>query len=266
MPTPGWGLVFSGAVVVGLMVQGLGTTDVGWRLGVLAGGGLLVDLAYLVKPTRARVALRAAAWAVAIGLAAWAASGIVGELPWAIGGLLIFVLVLGWTTWELSGFPEGDLLGPFIAIAIAGAWVTIPETDAIVILLGAAVPMGFVTLPPTRGRALAMGSICLAGLFGWFILEGGSVRPWTLAPSWATVGLIAVVALALNRRVPIPAKPWILGLQIAYVAVVTRFADISQSVLVVVGASAITLAVASLALLFLPAEKPREPASEVKVE
>lgn len=249
----GWGLIFALAVVVALTTRTEIEGDILIRLGVLAAAGLIVDFTSTLR-WRWRWVLTSIGWAVAAVAALWFGDGIgITEPSWVIYILPLTVVGFGAGLWVWGRLPQAGLVGPLAAISVAGAWVTVPETDTFVVLLGAAVPMGLVTLWPLSGRPSAAGALALAGVFAWLVLDGGIPRPWTIAASWAGVAAIPVIAALVHWGRARSGRFLIFLTHFAYVAVITRVADYTDSALVVVGWSVAVLAVASLALVLMPA-------------
>lgn len=250
---PGWGLVFALAVLFGVSIQFGGDSGLLVPLAVIVAAGLMVDVAYSSLGS-ARPAIRASVWGLAVAVVAFLSVGVVGEPSWAPFGLTAAVVALGAGLWGLGRTSEADLVGPLLAIVVAGAWVTVPETDMLVVMLGAAVPMGLVTLRPIQARASAAGALGLAAVFSWLVLDGGLARPWTIEASWAAAALIPLTAVILRYEVARPGRLLILATQLVYVAVVTRVADYTESELVVLVASGGALILAGLILVIVPAE------------
>lgn len=107
-------------------------------------------------------------------------------------------------------------LGPvLLAIALAGIWSTVPDTEAALVALGAALPLALVGWPRplvSLGRA---GSWAAAGVLGWVVATGGAGRPSAVVGGAACLGLLAVEPLArrLDRERRsllgcVPGGPW----------------------------------------------------------
>jgi len=245
----GWSLIFAVAVVVALSRRTEIDGDFVLRLGVLAAAGLLVDLTMLVR-WEWRWTLTTAAWTVAFIAAFWFGEGAPIESPsWMSFGLPLTVVGLAVGLWAWGRLPEARLAGPLAAMAIAGAWVTVPETDLIVVLLGVALPMGLVTLLPFGGRPSAAGAMAVAGVFAWLVLHQGIPRPWTVVASWALVAAIPAMAGLVSRGLARPGPITTLVIYFLFVVAVTRVADYTDSVPWVVVWSAVALALAGVGFL-----------------
>lgn len=230
----GWALLLAAASAMG----------VAWRIEVdststsalliLAVAGLLVDLThrYLGKTFTGAVL----SWFPGVIGAVWAASLIGVESPgWMMLGLAGFVLVFAVGLWVASRSPLGALLGPMVAIAVGGLWVTVPETDVVVVFVGAVIPLALFTLRPVSARVLASGALAYAGLLGWVVTGGGLARPWTVIGAWSAALGITVVATVSTMRRP---RPWLsFVIFLVYAFLVTRVADIVDTDLAMAGAS-----------------------------
>lgn len=251
---PGWGLIFALVVLLGVSIRFGGDSGLLVPLAVIVAAGLVVEVAYSSSLGSDRPAIRASTWGLAVAVVAFLSVGVVSEPSWAPFGLTAAVVALGSGLWGLGRTSEAELVGPLLAIVVAGSWVTVPETDMLVVMLGAAVPMGVVTLKPIPARASAAGALGLAAVFSWLVLDGGLARPWTIEASWAAAALIPLTAVILRYDVARPGRLLILATQFVYVAVVTRVADYTESELVVLVASAGALVLAGLVLVIVPAE------------
>lgn len=249
----GWGLVFALAVLSAVAIRFDGDSSLLMPFVVIVAVGLVVDVAYSSSLGRAGLAIKVVAWGLATATVWFVSVGVVDEPSWAPFGLAVAVVALGAGLWGLGRTSESDLAGPLLAIAVAGAWVTVPETGMLVVMLGAALPMGLVTLRPVGGRASVAGALGLAALFSWLVLDGGLARAWTIEASWAAAALIPLTALILRYDVARPGRLLILVTQLVYVAVITRVADHTESAMVVLVASAVALILAGLVLVIVPA-------------
>lgn len=251
----GWGIVFAISAVVALTIRSEVETDILIRLGILAVAGLLVDLTSSLNWLWAWL-LTSIGWAgAAIAALLLGAELGISEPPWLVFAFPLTVVGLAAGLWAWGRLPQAGLVGPLMGIGVAGAWVTIPETDLFVVLLGAAIPLGLVTLWPSSARPSAAGALALAGVFAWLVIQGGMPRPWTVAASWAAVATIPFIAALINRGFGHPGRIAIVVIDLVYAAVVTRVADYTDSVIAVVGWSAAALVAVGLAVAFLP-ERP----------
>ncbi len=258
-PVPGWGLVFASAVGVGLVLErDFELTSFG-ALGLLAVSGLFVDLVYLSARSRIGDIAKSLVWlVVAVGVVWFSLLNEIADPSWVRIAFPLTVLGMGAGTWWLGSLPTSGLVGPLVAISIAGAWVTVPETDEFTVILGAALPLAFVTLRPIQSRALATGAFVLAGLFALLVLGGGEPRPWTMLSSWATIAplpLIAALSGFRSRELP----SWVvLTVHVIYVAAITRVADYTESAFVVLAGFIVLISLVVVVLWFVPQSSPRD--------
>ncbi|MFP4554500.1 MAG: hypothetical protein ACLFRT_11650 [Actinomycetota bacterium] len=262
-PVPGWGLVFAVAVGVGLMVQrNFELTSFG-SLVLLAASGLFVDLVYLSARSRIGDIAKGLVWlVVAVGVVWFSLLNEIADPSWVRFAFPLTVLALGVGVWWLGRLPASGLVGPLVAISIAGVWVTVAETDDFTVMLGVALPLALVTLRPMQAQAWATGAFVLAGLFALLVLGGGEVRPWTMLASWATIAPLPVIASLVGFR-PQGLSAWaVLAVHFIYVAVITRVADYTESALVVFFALVVLISLVAATLWFAPQSSPdAQPAS-----
>lgn len=165
---------------------------------------------------------------------------------------------MGAGMWWLGRLPTSGLVGPLVAISIAGVWVTVPETDDFTVMLGVALPLALVTLRPIQSRAWATGAFVLAGLFVSLVLGGGEPRPWTVLASWATIAPLPVIAALVGFR-PQRLSSWVvLAVHFIYVAAITRVADYTESVFVVAVGFVVLISLVVAILWFAPQSSPHD--------
>lgn len=244
----GWGLVLTGAVVIGLATRFRLDPGLLWRLVPILALGSFVDV---VSSRRAHPAVLASLWALA-GLSVWALVPTEPAWPpWSSVFFAFAVVGLALGIWWLGRLPQSDLVGPMFAISVIGAWVTVPETDLVSVLLGVALPMALVTLRPVRASASATGALAAASLFVWLSVDGGAIRPWTFVAAVAASVTIPLAAIVLSGARAGPSRPAVLVTHVAYVVLITRVADYTESVVVVllVSLGVLGLAVATVSML-----------------
>lgn len=258
-PVRGWGLVFAVAVGIGLMVErNFELTSFG-SLGLLALSGLSVDLVYLSARSRIGDIAKGLVWlVVAVGVVWFSLLNEIADPSWVRVAFPVTTLALGVGAWWLGRLPTSGLVGPLVAISIAGVWVTVPETDDFTVMLGVALPLALVTLRPIESRTLATGAFVLAGLFVLLGLGGGEPRPWTMLASWATIAPLPLIA-AVGGFTPRRPSSWaVLLIHFIYVAAVTRVADYTESALVVAAGFVVLISLVVATLWFAPQSSPRD--------
>jgi hypothetical protein len=157
---------------------------------------VLLGVGSVVPPSRGGVPLRAVALLPGAFLLAMPS-----EAPtWAELGAVVAIVIgtLGLGRLDRVGGAVGA--GPvLVAVSVAGVWVTVPETDAVVALLGAAVPFGLLAFPyplATVGRVFG-GPV--VGALVWNTLAGGVGRDGALVGGLASLGLCLIVPF-VDRR------------------------------------------------------------------
>lgn len=233
-PLPGWGLVFAMAATSGLMIESDLEQASLASLVILAAIGLPVDLVSPASRSRVSEVLRFATWIVMIAAVVWftLATGVEGSW-WIPIAYPTVVVTLAAGLWSLGRSSLADLLGPLTAISVVGAWVTVPETDNFNVILGAVLPLAIATLRPIHTRLLFAGALATSAVFAWLVLDGGAPRVWTVLVGWATLATLPVIyAVSRIKDRALPASTVVLT-HLVYVIAITRVADNTRSVVVV---------------------------------
>lgn len=141
-----------------------------WGLGVVAGGVLLG----MAEPGRIARVLDRPAW-IPFGAVAASAAAAFGlfrarDHPW---------------------------LGPGMVVTMLGVWVTVPDTEAMALVIGVMAGSLASWWPLRRTRPAAAGSAVLAAAMAWAVLSGGGGR------AGSTVGALGALAvLGVFGRIP----------------------------------------------------------------
>jgi len=234
----GWGLAFASTVAVGVSIRFDVDLVVYISVIALVLVGLVGDLLVGGREGSAGPPMTMGYWLAAL----FASFGLVsllqvGEVGWAPWVLPIVIAGSGAGIWLLSRSDVSEAVGPMVAISIAGMWVTVPETDMITVLVGAGIPFALATLPPLRARALVAGALAIAGMMAWVVFVEGVSRPWTIAASWATLATLPILGVLVWIRPGSHNKYLVFGIHVAYVVVITRVADITDSAATVAAAA-----------------------------
>ena len=226
-------------------------------------GALLVGAAYLAMPTARE--LPEALWQ---GLAMLAGAGVL--FPWARKAPLLPAILAvpgawwitqkadlpvdAWLVWLLLaiiviGAPLAATFdrqhaetgyGPvLLALTIAGAYTTLPDTEEILVLLGVTLPLVLLAWPKALASLGAWGAYPAVGLLAWVIAWGGRGREGSIIGAAACLGLLVAEPIAryvarrsatLLDRLPAGAGGAVLaGLaQVIVVAVTARVAGLQD--------------------------------------
>jgi len=247
----GWGLAFASAVALGVFIR----FDVDPSTYLFVGGLALVGMAgdaIIERDDEPSGAFGLFGYWVAALVLAFGLVFIleVGEVEWAPFFLPLVIAGSGVGIWLLGRSDVAEVVGPMVAISVAGMWITVPETDMITVLVGAAIPFGLVTLRPLRARAWVAGSLALSGMMAWLVFFEGIQREWTIAAAWATLATLPVLGIFVRIRPRSYNMYLVLGIHLVYVVMITRVADITDST-IAVAAATLVLCVSAGVLAFL---------------
>ena len=207
-------------------------------------GGLLMAAAALAALSRA--GRLPGAPAPALGLAALAALALAA----LAGGLLAAGFDRRWRDLALGP--------PLLALAAAGAWLAVPDTERVLVTLGAFLPPALLGWPLRLARLGGFGALTATATLAWVAAADGAGRPGSLAGALACLGVLACEPLARaltpGRRSPLealrrgtPGEPLLalgaLAAQLALVLAAARAAARPEGV-----PAALALALALLAL------------------
>ena len=165
---------------------------------------------------------------------AWLIGG--SDLPRSGGvvSLVLLVIVFGgpvisWFDEDANGSPLPTLL---FALAAAGVWVTVPDTEEALVLLGAMAAPSMLAWPLRTARLGAIGIHALVGVFLWVIVWGGRGRAGSIVGAAAALGMLIAAPLAawLAKKTTVTtagrAGLSLLVLHVLVVALVTRVAGL----------------------------------------
>ena len=172
------------------------------------------------------------------GLVALPGAWLIGrsDLPgpgWVVP-LVIVVIALGgaaisWFDENGGGSPLPMLL---FAIAAAGVWVTVPDTEEALLLLGAMAAPTLVAWPLRLARLGPIGAHTLIGLYMWVVAWGGRGREGSVVGATAALGMLVAAPIgswiARKQQVTTRVRPGLLlvVLQFLVVAVTARVAGL----------------------------------------
>ncbi len=222
---PLWGIVFTTATIVAIDLVVSRHLSVTVALVSLAAGGWLLG-----GERRATTGL--AGWAaIVFGAVLIGLRGGLDDLTWLPWAAPVAILIAGWclATWS-SRLPP-TLVGPMMAVAAFGVWVTVPETEHARALLGVAIPLALGTLTPIRARLSTAGAFALAGVFVWVVAIGGDARPGSIIGGWGCLGVLAILPWVRPDAADLVARrPWaILATHTAFVVISSRLIGLWES-------------------------------------
>lgn len=238
-------LQLSGELVVGLLL--------------LVGGGLFADL-----DPRLRRFLPVLAFPGAVVICG---SGDLVGTGW-VRVLVVVTIVVGGPLvaafdhrWRHQGY--GPVL---LAVTVAGAYATVPETGRLVIVLGVAAALSLTGWPIPVASLGSAGSLVVTGLLAWTSATGGLERPSSIVGASACLGLLVVepVGRALLRSGAsaldsLPDRWWSCGVvaaaQVVVVGVASRAAGLQVETSWAVVIAAVDLLVALAFVVALGASR-----------
>jgi hypothetical protein len=196
------GLTFAAAAwlaVRGAWGEQLARSSVAWAFLTLAVGGAFAAFVTSWRPELRRHVLLVTALALTPGAVLLALA-----TPFAGSSISRFVLALS-TVGIGVGMRDFDAVNgrkgaPWLlfAIAAAGAYLAVPDTELARVFLGVSLPFVLMSVPyPAAGFGPA-GSAAMAGVFTWVVVVGGRGRPGSVVGGLATIGLLA--AEPIGRR------------------------------------------------------------------
>lgn len=183
-PAPVAGPLFAAAFAVALA----------WTRGLP--GGLAVGLAVLCAAGVVRQPSRSLPLAVAGAcLVTWGPGLALG--PWWRPPLLVAVVLAGLLMADLDDRWGQQGLGlPLLAITLAGAYATVPDTEQALVALGAVLPMTLLAWPWPLASLGRGGALATAGVVLWVVAAGGAGRGSAVVGGVACLGLLAVEPVA----------------------------------------------------------------------
>lgn len=258
------GLVLAGAGLVGLADVIALPNEVLIGCGALALGGLVAD--------RFRWALTGAATALPGAVILSTAPGV--PTDWTRILIIVTVCVGGTAMADVDRRFRNTGLGPvLLALTIAGAYATVPETRRTLVLVGAALPLPLLGWPAPLASLGRAGCYPAVGLLMWCVALDGPFRQGSLIGAAACLGLFLVEPVAhrlAGRRSPIKGIPdeprwlWVIVVaagHLALVYVASRVAGLRDTA---GEAGAIALVAAGAAVVALYALAQRAPVDPVR--
>jgi hypothetical protein len=131
---------------------------------------------------------------------------------------------------------------PLLALATIGAFLTVPDTDVVVVVATAAAPFLFAGPPLALSRLGRAGAQAGTGLVIWVVAVGGEARSAALFAGTAALGLLIVAPLlgALRRPATVTGIA-ALGVQAGLVVVLASIAGLSTGVVALLSVTLLAL-------------------------
>jgi hypothetical protein len=258
------------APIVGLLVAAAawwampatpGTPDALWQgLVMLAAAGAFYPWTRKVDLLPAVLAVPGAWWITRVA-----------EVPgseWVLW--LLFAMIVVGAPLTASFDRQHPTFGTVLfALAVGGSFLTLPDTELILVYVGAVVPLVFLSWPKNLARLGAIGAYPAVGLLAWVIAWGGRGRETAVIGAAASLGLLVVEpaarwvsrrSLTLLDRLPKTAgEPVVAGLiDVSVVFVASRVAGPQTEPIVAGVIAVVVLAVAwGVLVAFAPRGKRR---------
>jgi len=221
---PDWGVIFALAALIGINITVSRRLSMVAGIALMAAGGWLLERRYGRRPS-VDLAWRIIAWILIVGGAiALALRGGIQETVWLRLMTPAFAVIAGIMLSKWRGTPPRWLVGPLVLITFAGVWTTVPDTETARVTLGVAIPLAFAT-PKAFGSRLTMaGAFAVGGVLAWVGATGGEARSASIIGAWASLGVVAAMALAARGRQQVfpNRSSWIVGVHVIMVVIAAR--------------------------------------------
>jgi len=195
-PAPVAGLAIAGAGAIALHAAHRLPGDVLLGLVLLAGGGILAD--FFGRPVLVGAVL-AIPGALLIG-------GMAPPRPsWSTSLVVVTVVAGGACVASFDARHGARGLGPpLFALAAAGVYFAVPDTEHARVLIGAALPLALSSWPVPLARLGSGGAYAATGLLAWTAAADGIARPASIIGGMASLGLLLAepVGRAIGPRGP----------------------------------------------------------------
>lgn len=285
---PWAGLAFAGAALVGLAQRSLAEGDLLAGLVVLTLGAVVAERLLNGRPVSdlQRRAIEVALSLPGAVLVAWSADG---RGPGWVPPALVAVVVVGSAlvadvdrrsqvapdTPGPLGLSAAGLVPVLLAVTVFGVWVTVPETEHVVVLAGVTLPVALLGWPRPLASLGRVGTSLVTALVGWTVAVDGADRPGAVIGGFACLGILAIepatrraLALRGNGAAEAPGDPdgegadpgpdvrrslvVLAGLHVVVVAVCARVAGLETSAVTAFLLSVVVYAVAAVAVARTP--------------
>lgn len=181
----------------------------------------------------------------------------VAESPWMVGLVMVGVAA---TVRAAHDWPRPRVAAPLVAITVVGVWATIPDTDALRVMVG--VMIAVVVVPMVMQREIVTPARMLAPLavlLGGLILDGGDDRFGSIVGSVGTLGMLAIgERFSLGpMQLAVRSTRHLIGAHVVLVVTWSRLAGLQNSTLEALTIG-LPVTIVVLALVLRPANRHAE--------
>ncbi len=242
------GLLFAATALAGYQSTGHLVVGLAVAVVLLAGGGLIADLASLPIPLHMLFAVP--------GAVVIADRSALPDPEWVRMFIAVVTVVGAGLVADLDRRNERSGLGPILlAVTMVGLYESVPDPDFALLLVGAAVPLALLGWPVPLARLGGSGAAVASGLLVWAAAVGGRGSLSAVIAGCACLGLFIIEPVAhllLRRRRSVlerlPRRWWapvLVGVaQLGIVAGCTRIAAAGRSPVEACEIAAVSLVVA----------------------
>lgn len=169
---------------------------VAFALVLLTIGGAAIDHLELRLPTRVPRAAIAPAIALLPGAIVLGVFAPIHNAAWAPYTIALVTPLVGGLMHDFdrvhSARPAPLLL---LFISIVGAYLTVPQTALVLVLVGVSVPLALLSFPQPLAALGPAGSALVAGVFCWVVVAAGHESPGSVVGALGALGLLVIEPL-----------------------------------------------------------------------
>lgn len=151
-----------------------------------------------------------------------------GGLGWVPPALAVVVVGGGTLVADFGRRARGQALA-LLAVTMFGVWVTVPETQHVVVPMGAVLPIGALGLLRPTTRLGVVGAVLATAVVAWGVAVDGQARPGAVVGGFACLGVMAVEPLVRRRAKVVAGPNTVAVIHVVLVAWCSRVAGMSDS-------------------------------------